>query len=112
MHISPESHASRLGVLKAPVGDLVGQGFVVRIGDIYAAADGSEVFLDRSAGGLQTWEHSWGRIIHPFAVNVAGRLRLDYCLNKHRNVRFWPMADFRGRAVNARFAANDWLAME
>lgn len=65
MHISPRIAFFTLGVLKAPVGDLVVQGFVDRIADVYAAADGSEGFFDRSVRDVQTWEHSWGPVIVP-----------------------------------------------
>ncbi len=57
-----------LGVLKEPVGDPVVQGFVDRIGDVYAAADGSTGFFERSVRDLQTWEHSWGPAIAPTCI--------------------------------------------
>jgi hypothetical protein len=57
-----------LGVLKAPVGDSVVQGFVDRVGSVYAAAEGSAGFFERSIRDLQTWEHSWGPVIAPRCV--------------------------------------------
>lgn len=57
-----------LGVLKAPVGDAAVQGFVDRIGAVYAAAEGSAGFFDRSVRDVQTWEHSWGPVITPRCV--------------------------------------------
>ena len=53
------------GVLKAPVGDAAVQGFVDRIASVYAAADGSAGFFDRSVRDVQTWEHSWGPMLTP-----------------------------------------------
>jgi Domain of unknown function (DUF3291) len=57
-----------LGVLKEPVGHAVVQGFVDRIGDVYAAAEGSSGFFERSVRDVQTWEHSWGPIIVPKCI--------------------------------------------
>lgn len=48
------------GVMHAPVGTDVVQGFVDRIADVYAAADGSAGFFARSIRDVHTWEHSWG----------------------------------------------------
>src|SRR5215467_4558547 len=53
------------GVLHAPVGHPEVQGFIDRIGDVYAAADGSAGFFARSIRNVQTWEHSWGPVIAP-----------------------------------------------
>jgi Domain of unknown function (DUF3291) len=60
-----------LGVLKAPVGDAGVQGFLDRISEVYASADGSAGFLDRSVRDLQTWEHSWGPVVAPKCVSNA-----------------------------------------
>ena len=49
------------GVLKAPVGDSAVQGFVDRVGDVYAAAEGSAGFFARSIRDVETWTQSWGR---------------------------------------------------
>lgn len=68
MHTSPRIAFFTLGVLKAPVGDHVVQGFVDRIAGVYAAADGSEGFFDRSIRDVQTWEHSWGPVIVPACI--------------------------------------------
>jgi hypothetical protein len=68
VHVSPRIAFFTLGVLKAPVGDPEVQGFVDRIGDVYAAADGSSGFFDRSVRNLETWEHSWGPVIAPTCV--------------------------------------------
>ena len=57
-----------LGVLKAQVGEPAVQGFVDRIGNVYAAADGSAGFFDRSVRNVETWEHSWGPVIAPECV--------------------------------------------
>jgi hypothetical protein len=57
-----------LGVLKAPIGALVVQGFVDRIGDVYAAAEGSAGFFERSIRDVETWAHSWGPVIAPRCV--------------------------------------------
>jgi hypothetical protein len=54
-----------LGVMKAPVGEAVVQGFVDRIGDVYAAAEGSAGFFERSVRDVTTWEHSWGPVLVP-----------------------------------------------
>jgi hypothetical protein len=53
------------GVMHAPVGESVVQGFVDRLGDVYAAADGSAGFFARSVRDVQTWEHSWGPMLLP-----------------------------------------------
>ena len=53
------------GVLNEPVGDPVVQGFVDRVGNVYAAAEGSAGFFERSVRNVQTWEHSWGPVIAP-----------------------------------------------
>jgi hypothetical protein len=47
------------------VGESIVQGFVDRIGDVYAAAEGSAGFFERSVRNLQTSEHSWGPVIVP-----------------------------------------------
>jgi hypothetical protein len=57
-----------LGVLKAPVGDSIVQGFVDRIADVYATAEGSAGFFERSIRDVKTWEHSWGPVIVPKCV--------------------------------------------
>jgi hypothetical protein len=57
-----------LGVLKAPVGDAVVQGFVDRISEVYAVAEGSAGFFDRSIRDVKTWAHSWGPVIVPRCV--------------------------------------------
>lgn len=57
-----------LGVLKEPVGHATVQGFVDRIGDVYAAAEGSAGFFDRSIRDVQTWEHSWGPVVVPRCI--------------------------------------------
>jgi hypothetical protein len=54
-----------LGVMKAPIGDAVVQGFVDRIGNVYAAAEGSAGFFERSIRDVNTWEHSWGPVMVP-----------------------------------------------
>ncbi len=57
-----------LAVLKAPVGEPIVQGFVDRIGEVYAAAEGSAGFFDRSVRNLETWEHSWGPVLAPRCI--------------------------------------------
>jgi hypothetical protein len=52
-----------LGVLKAPVGDPQVQGFIDRLGDVYAAAEGSAGFFERSVRDVETWAHSWGPVM-------------------------------------------------
>src|SRR6187455_1064425 len=57
-----------LGVLKEPVGHPEVQGFVDRVEKVYAAAEGSPGFFERSVRNVQTWEHSWGPVIAPRCV--------------------------------------------
>ena len=53
------------GVMKSPIGHPEVQGFLDRAGAVYAAADGSAGFFERSIRDLNSWEHSWGPIVTP-----------------------------------------------
>lgn len=53
------------GVMKSPVGDPEVQGFIDRAAGVYAAADGSTGFFERSIRDMKTWQHSWGPVVAP-----------------------------------------------
>jgi hypothetical protein len=53
------------GVMKGKAGDPAVQGFVDRIGVVYAESEGSAGFFARSIRNPQTWEHSWGPVLLP-----------------------------------------------
>jgi hypothetical protein len=65
VHVKSRIAFCTFGVLRAPVGDSLVQGFVDRIADVYNAAEGSAGFFDRSVRNVETWEHSWGQVIAP-----------------------------------------------
>src|SRR2546425_12803677 len=54
-----------VGILREAVGHAQVQGFVDRIPDVYAAADSSDGFHDRSIRDVGTWLHSWGPVELP-----------------------------------------------
>lgn len=54
-----------IGILHEPVGHPRVQGFIDRISGVYAAADGSEGFVDRSERNVDTWMQTWGPIAAP-----------------------------------------------
>jgi len=54
-----------VGVLHDQVGAPRVQGFVDRIPAVYAAADASDGFQDRSIRDVATWKHSWGEVVPP-----------------------------------------------
>jgi len=53
------------GVLKEPVGHPDVQEFVDRVENVYASAEASPGFLERSVRNVQTWEHAWGPVVTP-----------------------------------------------
>ncbi|GAB3788245.1 DUF3291 domain-containing protein [Dyella agri] len=109
MHINPRIAFFTFGVLKAPVGDPVVQGFVDRIGDVYAAAEGSEGFFDRSIRDVETWEHSWGPIIAP-ACAPAGlaMTRFAMTLSLWRDLESVAAFAYHGAHREALSKREDW----
>jgi len=99
-----------LGVLKAPVGDSVVQGFVDRLGDVYAAADGSAGFFDRSVRDIQTWEHSWGPVIAPTCIPKGLALaQLAMTLSLWRDLESVAAFTYHGIHREALAKRGDWF---
>ena len=91
-----------LGVLKAPVGDPVVQGFLDRLASAYAAAEGSAGFFARSIRNVETWEHSWGPVLAPKCVPASlGLDQLAMTLSVWQDLESvaayaYTLRDFRG----------------
>jgi hypothetical protein len=98
------------GVLKAPVGDAAVQGFVDRIGDVYAAADGSAGFFDRSVRNVETWEHSWGPMTAPKCTPAGVALtQLAMTLSLWRDLEAVAAFAYRGLHGEAFSKRTDWF---
>jgi hypothetical protein len=99
-----------LGVLKAPVGDPAVQGFVDRLGDVYAAAEGSAGFFARSVRNVQTWEHSWGPVIAPKCVPEGLALtQLAMTVSLWRDLESVAAFAYRGAHGEALSRRSDWV---
>lgn len=99
-----------LGVMKAPAGDSVVQGFVDRLGDVYAAADGSAGFFARSIRDVQTWEHSWGPVIAPKCVPDGLSLnQLAMTLSLWRDLESVAAFSYRGMHGDALSKRGEWF---
>jgi hypothetical protein len=99
-----------LGVLKAPVGDPIVQGFVDRVGDVYAVADGSAGFFDRSVRDVQTWEHSWGPLVVPTcAPDGIGLNQLAMTLSLWRDLESVAAFAYHGIHREALSRRLDWF---
>ena len=110
MHASPRIAFFTLGVLKAPVGDPVVQGFVDRIGEVYAAAEGSVGFFDRSIRDLKTWEHSWGPVIAPACIPKELPLtQLAMTLSLWRDLESVAAFAYQGLHREALSKREDWF---
>jgi len=110
MHENARIAFFTLGVLKAPVGDSAVQGFVDRIGDVYAAAEGSAGFFDRSVRDLQTWEHSWGPVVAPRCVPRELPLtRLAMTLTLWRDLESVAAFAYHGVHREALSKRGDWF---
>jgi hypothetical protein len=99
-----------LGVLKAPVGDSAVQGFVDRIDNVYAAAEGSAGFVARSFRNLQTWEHSWGPVMAPKCIPdglVLNQLAMTVSL--WRDLESVAAFAYRGAHGEALSKRGDWF---
>lgn len=98
------------GVLRAPVGDAVVQGFVDRIANVYAAADGSVGFFERSVRNVETWEHSWGPVIAPRCVPDGTTLnQLAMTLSLWRDLESVATFAYGGAHGEALSKRHDWV---
>lgn len=110
MHINPRIAFFTFGVLKGPVGAAVVQGFVDRIGDVYAAADGSAGFFDRSIRDVETWEHSWGPVIAPACAPEGIALtQLAMTLSLWRDLESVAAFAYHGVHREALSRREDWV---
>ena len=99
-----------LGVLKAPIGDEVVQGFVDRLAPVYAAAEGSAGFFARSIRNVQTWEHSWGPVLAPTCVPAdCGLNRLAMTLSLWRDLESVAAFAYRGLHAESLSRRGDWF---
>lgn len=99
-----------LGVLKAPVGNEVVQGFVDRLGPVYAAAEGSAGFFARSIRNVQTWEHSWGPVLAPTCVPAhLGLNQLAMTLSLWRDLESVAAFSYRGAHAESLSKRGDWF---
>ena len=99
-----------LGVLKSAVGDPAVQGFVDRIGDVYAAAEGSVGFFARSIRNVETWEHSWGPVIAPKCVPDGMALnQLAMTVSLWRDLESVAAFAYRGVHGEALSKRADWF---
>lgn len=110
MPTNPRIAFFTLGVLKAPVGDPAVQGFVDRIGDVYAAAEGSSGFFDRSIRDLKTWEHSWGPVLAPACIPEGLALtQLAMTLSLWRDLESVAAFAYHGLHREALSKREDWF---
>ncbi len=99
-----------LGVLKAPCGNPLVQGFVDRLAEVYAAAEGSAGFFDRSVRDLQTWEHSWGPVIAPTCIPSGTALaRLAMTLSLWSDLESVAAFAYHGVHREALSRRADWV---
>jgi hypothetical protein len=110
VHVEAKIAFFTLGVLRAPVGDALVQGFVDRIGEVYVAAEGSAGFFDRSVRNLQTWEHSWGPVIAPKCVPSGLALtQLAMTLTLWRDLESVAAFSYHGAHREALSKRSDWF---
>jgi uncharacterized protein DUF3291 len=99
-----------LGVLKAPVGNAVVQGFVDRLASVYEAAEGSAGFFARSIRNVQTWEHSWGPVVAPKCVPASfGLNQLAMTLSVWRDLESVAAYAYRGVHGEALSKRGEWF---
>lgn len=99
-----------LAVLKAPAGDPAVQGFMDRIGAVYADAEGSAGFLARSIRDLKIWEHSWGPVVAPTCVPEEVPLsRLAMTLTLWRDLDSVAAFAYRGHHLEAFRKRSEWV---
>lgn len=99
-----------LGVLRKPVGDAVVQGFVDRLGSVYAAAEGSAGFFARSIRNVDTWEHSWGPVIAPACVPAnLGLNQLAMTLSVWRDLESVAAFSYKGVHAEALSKRLEWF---
>lgn len=98
------------GVMKSPIGDPEVQGFLDRAGAVYAAADGSAGFFERSIRDLNTWEHSWGAVVAPqCAPEGVGIDQLAMTLSLWRDLESVAAFAYRGLHAEALSKRTDWF---
>ena len=98
------------GVLKSPVGEPEVQGFLDRVGAVYAAADGSAGFFDRSVRDLKTWEHSWGPVVVPKCTpDGVGVNQLAMTLSLWRDLESVAAFAYHGVHGEALSRRADWF---
>ncbi|MEP6755535.1 MAG: DUF3291 domain-containing protein [Chthonomonadales bacterium] len=67
----PRLAFTTFGVLIEPSNHPQSKGFVDRIEETYAEAEGCEGFIDRSVRDIKTWTHSWGEQVCPNFLDPA-----------------------------------------
>jgi hypothetical protein len=98
------------GVLKAPIGDSMVQGFADRLEGVYAAAEGSAGFFARSVRNYQTWEHSWGPVVAPECTpNGVTLSELAMTLSVWRDLESVAAFAYRGSHGEALSKRSDWF---
>ena len=98
------------GVMKAPIGDAIVQGFADRLEGVYAAAEGSTGFFARSVRNYQTWEHSWGPVLAPRCTPQGVALsELAMTLSVWRDLESVAAFAYRGLHGEALSSRSDWF---
>jgi len=99
------------GVLREPVGNPVVQGFIDRVASVYAAAEGSEGFFERSVRNVQTWEHSWGPITTPQCMpSGVDHAQLAMTISLWRDLESVAAFAYRGAHGEALSRRREWFA--